>query len=214
MAGDSLDPRVFHLFADLLDYPRANPAEAARECATRVAPRSPEAAALLREFAAFAGDTPLGRQQEIYTANFELDAACHPYVGYHLFGESYKRSAFLLGLKERYRAYHLDPGTELPDHLAVVTRFLSLNTDEGQAADLVVEALLPTLEKMLRKSHEGESDGDGEDVAAEDDEPSRNVHGLVLDALRRVLLTLPIAASRPAPVVAEAWPLPGDTPHA
>jgi len=124
-----------------------------------------------------------------------LDATCHPYVGYHLFGESYKRSAFLLGLKERYRPYHLQYGSELPDHLAVMLRFLAVNANAEETETIIREALHPALRKMLKNKEEEPPDPDFPKSPAR----GHQYRG-VLQALRSVLLTV---APDDAPVVEE-----------
>jgi nitrate reductase delta subunit len=207
MIGEPIDGRVFQLFAQLLDYPRTKLAGVAGECAALVAGRSVEAAVLLREFESFAEKTPLTRLEEIYTGVFELNATCHPYIGYHLFGESYKRSIFLLGLKERYRPYALECGAELPDHLAVLLRFLAVNADPAEAEEIIRAALHSALRKMLKSKDEEPLDPDIPRPPARGDEYRR-----VLQALSSVLLTMtpddaPPAAEAP---VEDLLPLAGD----
>lgn len=185
MIREPIEGRVFQLFAELLDYPRAPLAGAAGECASLVASRSAEAEASLREFESFAAITPLTRLEELYTGVFELDATCHPYIGYHLFGESYKRSAFLIALKEHYRPYGIGCGTELPDHLPVVLRFLAVDEDMAEIEEMIREALHPALRKMLKNKDEEPPDPDIPKP------PDRGVeYRRVLQALRSVLLTL------------------------
>ena len=158
--------KQFQLFADLLSYPRPGLAAAARECEALVAPDNPEAAVLLHGFAGFAAETPPGQLEELYTAAFDLDASSSLYVGYHLLGESYKRSVFMLELKRCYEAQSLDIGTELADHLAVVLRFLAGCDDAELAQELVTEALVPALEKRLgrRGGSEGEERDEGDEI--------------------------------------------------
>ena len=158
-------------FADLLDYPQPGLAETAAECAALLGPAAPRAAELVGEFAAFARQCPAGRLEEVYTGAFDLDAACHPYVGYHLFGESYKRSVFLLELKQRLRAHGLDIGSEVPDHLAVVLRLLAATDDVELADELIGVAVVPALAKMT----------------GEDTERERHPYDGVLRAVRLVL---------------------------
>lgn len=141
--------RVLTLFADLLEYPSSGLAQTARECARIIAHESPEAATRLEEFAAFVERTPRNTLEEVFTATFDLNASRHPYVGYHMFGEAYKRSVLLLELKERFRAHGFDSGSELPDHIAVLLRFMALCPDEELITELVREAILPTLEPMM-----------------------------------------------------------------
>lgn len=154
MINDDVRRRGFRLFADLLAYPRTNLAEAARECEALVAPESTEAAALLGAFVAFAEQASPGELEETYTSSFDLGASCHPYVGHYLFGERYERSTFMLELRQRYRAVGLETAAELPDHLALMLRYLAVCGDDEPAEELVGEALLPALAKMLRRSEE------------------------------------------------------------
>ncbi len=173
---------LFALFSELLGYPNQRLATAAGEAAVLAEPLSPPAAAGLRQFQAFAGETPLTRVEEIYTGVFELDAACHPYVGYHLFGESYKRSAFILGLKDRYRPYALTYGVELPDHLAVILAYLAVNRDPCEAEVLLTEALQPALHKMLASKEE-----EPPDPAIPPPPPRGGPYRTVLEALSSIL---------------------------
>ena len=143
------EARILALFADLLEYPRSNVAQTARECLALVAPENAEAAKLLAEFIAFAERTPADTIEEIFTATFDLNASCHPYIGYHMFGEAYQRSALLLELKETFRQHHFDPGVELPDHLAVLLRFMSICPDAAMVEEIAREALLRTLGAMM-----------------------------------------------------------------
>ena len=96
--------KVLELFADILDYPAPGLADKAAECATLVGRVQPQAAKLLGVFRDFAEEHPLGKLQEVYSGFFDLNSICHPYIGYQLFGENYKRSVFMVELKKSYRA--------------------------------------------------------------------------------------------------------------
>lgn len=153
---DAARTRLLSLFADILDYPGDGLAGRVAEGRALLAEEEPEAARLLGAFADVVAATPPGRLEEIYTGAFDLDtlsdldATCYPYVGHHLFGESYKRSAFLVGLAERYRAHGFAPPPgELPDHLVVILRFLAGCPDQGLVDEIVDEALLPALRRMV-----------------------------------------------------------------
>ncbi|MCZ7545965.1 MAG: nitrate reductase molybdenum cofactor assembly chaperone [Anaerolineae bacterium] len=163
MAATASTRRIFNLFADILEYPRPGLAETARACAALLAEANAEAVALLGEFAAFVAATPPGRLEEIYTAAFDLDATYYPYVSYHLLGESYTRSAFIVELKARYQVQGFDVENELPDHLVVILRFLAGCDDAALAAELIDDALRPALARMVGQE------------AAEDANPYRAV---------------------------------------
>lgn len=152
----TIERRMLGLLADITDYPTANLLETVRECEALLSTKSPDAAVPLGRFRAFVEATPQGRLEEIYTGTFDLDAACHPYVGYHLLGESYKRSVFLLELKERYRTHgYIANDKDLPDRLSILLRFLSMSDDMSLTQEIISEAMLPALDKMTKKE-EGE----------------------------------------------------------
>ncbi len=159
--------RLFYLFADLLEYPQSDLTESVRECEALISSGNPEAAALLHGFRSFEEQASLGQVQELYTRTFDLDATYHPYVGHHLFGESYKRSAFMVGLKERYKAYDFVVEGELPDHLAVMLRYLSICEDNDQVSEIIRDAMMPALERMVKKG--AKANGGAPDVDATDE---------------------------------------------
>ncbi len=160
MPIDSTARRALARFAQLLDYPCSELSDIARECAMIVAEYDREAATLVAEFKSFVEATPPGQMEEIYTGVFELNAVFYPYVGYHLFGETYKRSVFLIGLKQRYAANGFDAGSELADHVAVLLRFISTCDDAALSEEILHDALLPALDKMCGKEENDLAEGD------------------------------------------------------
>ncbi len=133
------------ILAPLLGYPTpALPAQAGTAAEALRAARS-RAAGPLEAFAAFVADAAPGALEELYTRTFDLKPVAYPYVGFQLFGETYRRGEFLVLLQARYRAAGFAVEGELPDHLAVITRFLAEHPDP----DLVAEGVIPALEKML-----------------------------------------------------------------
>lgn len=139
-------------FADLLDYPTPQIQEQLVTCLSELRPY-PEAAQALKNFAGGIRNLTLERLKELYTITFDMQPLCYPYIGYHLFGESYKRGAFMAQLNETYHAYDFCPQQELPDHLPVTLRFLGLEParrEDEFGQTLIVEGLLPALEKMIQ----------------------------------------------------------------
>lgn len=151
MSKDSISS-LFDSFAALLEYPAVEIAQQAQECLQQLKSAWPEAAERLGRFADGAEGHSLRRMQELYTSTFDMQPVCYPYIGFHLYGESYKRGAFMSQLNEAYRTLGYSPEQELPDHLPVALRFLGM--DEANRKSEFCQALLnsglvPALEKML-----------------------------------------------------------------
>ena len=142
--------RVLGAFAELLSYPAADPAPAARRCRELVLRRG--AAEGLGRFLARAERAGPHELEEAYSSTFDLQPSCAPYVGHHLCGDGPQRGLFLARLAEVYRQDGFAAGAaggELPDHLAVVLRYLAA-TPTGEARQALLEdGLIPALDKML-----------------------------------------------------------------
>ncbi|WP_300182912.1 nitrate reductase [Bradyrhizobium sp.] len=139
-------------------------ADKAAECGALVGRVQPQAATLLGIFRDFAREHPVGKLQEVYSGFFDLNSICHPYIGYQLFGENYKRSVFMVELKKSYRAEGFEESAnDVPDRLSTVLRFAA-RSEGGDVDDLVNKGLLPALERMTTKP-ETESDAHGHGTA-------------------------------------------------
>ena len=144
---------LYDLFADLLQYPTLATPLKAGHCYEQLRQSHLHAAPLLESFYHATEQRRLEQLQELYTTTFDMQPVCYPYLGYQLFGESYKRGAFMAQLNEAYHALGYSAGKELPDQLSVILRFLSLDADNRQGdfcQTLVNEGLKPALEKMLK----------------------------------------------------------------
>ena len=155
--------------APLLEYPDGRLRRRAARAARLVVSLDGEAARCLEAFAAAVRDASPAALEERYTATFDLQPRCTPYVGYQLFGDSYARGSFLAYLAGRYREQGFACVGELPDHVAVVLRFLARHPD-ALPPEFLPEALAPAVEKMHRSLAGGD-----------------NPYRLVLDALRRLI---------------------------
>jgi nitrate reductase delta subunit len=137
--------QVFELLALAVEYPTPDMRESLPQSNTLLAEYSSRAARQLGRFATFAAGATLGALEELYTATFDLKPVCYPYVGYQLFGDTYKRGEFLAQLNARYREHGFVMGVgELPDHLGIILRYLAVVDDP----ELVKEGMLPTLVRM------------------------------------------------------------------
>ena len=144
------DQRFYQQFSTLLSYPRGDLAQIANDCLAEMRASQPAVAASFQPFADFLENNESSRVEEIYTATFDLQPHCHPYLGYQLCGESQQRTYFLLELKRLYRKYGFSGGNELPDHLGEVLAFLAVTEDETVQSELINDGLRPALDKLLK----------------------------------------------------------------
>ncbi|RPI97700.1 MAG: nitrate reductase [Chloroflexi bacterium] len=136
---------VFELLAHLIDYPTPEVFVQVRACAEAIRARYPRAARYMAQFRLFVEQTELSRLEELYAATFDLKPVCYPYIGYQLFGDTYKRGEFLAHLNAHYREGGFVVQGELPDHLGMILGYLARTWD----ADLVTEGMIPSLERMI-----------------------------------------------------------------
>lgn len=137
-------------FAILLSYPARGVEQTAAGCAALLEQMGSSAAGPLKSFVSFLAENDAARIEEVFTSTFDLQALCHPYVGYQLFGESQQRTLFMIQLQQIYRQYEFNPGHELPDHLSEVLRFVGFIDDQGARQEIIQDGLLPALEKILQ----------------------------------------------------------------
>ncbi len=150
MTRPEIQEQVLEAFADLLSYPAADPVPAAKRCRELVGDRG--SARHLDRFVSRAEAARPHEMEEVYSATFDLDPACAPYVGHHLCGEGPKRGVFMAKLADVYRQDGFEGSTirgELPDHVAVVLRYLAAVQAGASRQALLRDALVPALDKML-----------------------------------------------------------------
>ena len=129
----------------LFTYPRtdyASAVENAVACSGSVAPA-------LLEFARDIAAMPLNGLQELYTTTFDLSPICALDLGWHLFGEDYKRGLFLARMRRELRVHNIPETCELPDHLSRALLLLA-RMGPTQAEEFVCAIVAPALERMLK----------------------------------------------------------------
>lgn len=152
MNKDSIG-RLYDSFADLLSYPDPLIQQQAEDCHAQLQQSHLEAVPAFENFLRGLKQVELERLKELYTTTFDMQPVCYPYIGYQLFGESYKRGALMAQLNEAYHAFGYSAGEELPDHIAAILRFIGLDSAnrEGEFCQALLNSgLIPALQKMLQ----------------------------------------------------------------
>ncbi|MDM8567503.1 nitrate reductase molybdenum cofactor assembly chaperone [Candidatus Halobeggiatoa sp. HSG11] len=144
---DSENKQLYICFSHLLDYPTADLGTQTQTCIDLLKKNHAEAAEQMTKFLEFVENKELGYLEEVYTGTFDVNPACHIFAGHLLFGESFKRGAFMSGLEQEYKEHGFDTKVELSDHVPVLFRFVS-STDSDFANDLLKDCLIPVFDKM------------------------------------------------------------------
>ncbi|MAE10368.1 MAG: nitrate reductase molybdenum cofactor assembly chaperone [Dehalococcoidales bacterium] len=150
--------QLCRVFAEVLEYPGGSVHETAAECLSALDASLPDIADQMRPFVTFIDSQKRGSLEELYSETFDLAPGSTLYIGYHLFGETPKRSSFLVRLEEAYQFLGFESGTELADHLCVMLRFMAVAEDGEFVLPLLEESILPVLDKMaaeLQKNKNG-----------------------------------------------------------
>ena len=148
---------IYESLAGLLDYPGSDWRCVIESCGELVSGETPEIVRAFTDFREGVQALSLSDFQELYTRTFDLNPVCALEIGYHLFGENYKRGLFLANLRETEAPFNLGQEHQLPDYLPVLLRLLTKLDDEELCGALMGECLLPALAKMLKAFGEGQN---------------------------------------------------------
>ncbi len=140
---------AYWLFASLLEYPSPG-MPAALDACIRSLSNLPEPAGLLQEFRTRLEALGLDRLEEIYTDTFDMQEEHALYIGHHVLGEDWRRSVLMTSLKQRYREEGFSSGTEMPDHLSVILRYLGGRQPSQESEELISACVVPAISKVLR----------------------------------------------------------------
>lgn len=93
----------------------------------------------------------LSEQEELYTRTLDLSPLSAPYVGYHIWGETYNRGEFMANLNREMKLYNIDLEGELPDHLLPILRYMQVTVAPMPELMSVLEQSLNAMHKSLKK---------------------------------------------------------------
>lgn len=140
---------VYELLARVVDYPTAALGEDAGRCASALEESCPDAARWLKMFVDSLEGCTKGDIEEAYCVSFDFNADASLYIGHHLFGGDWRRSMFMAELNHRYGESGFSCGSEMPDHLGVLLRFLSHAPDMPESDELRNDCIVPALRRAL-----------------------------------------------------------------
>ena len=147
--------------AILLRYPDADTPKLAAALADEAMNTAHPCQEYLEAFALVARTSSQEEMAELYTRSFDLNPDCVLEIGWHLFGESYKRGQFLAMMRHHLRENDIDAGNDLPDYLPNLLD-LTMKLETQDAIDLVDDCILPAMEKIqsaMRPKQDAEGHG-------------------------------------------------------
>lgn len=143
-----VDAFALNELAELADYPGPTYAHSLSEC-RRHADRLPEPARA--DLIAFVDDARARAPrelEELYASTFDSSDECALEVGWHLYGETYQRGVFLVEMRRCLRERGIEEGSELPDHLSHVLRWMA-RASRREAERLARLAVAPALASVV-----------------------------------------------------------------
>lgn len=135
--------------AKLFRYPSGELKTTALESYTLLENYDDGMKAHFRPFLNFVSTASIEQQQEYYSATYDVQPLSTLDIGWVLFGDDYKRGAFLVNMKREHQNASNDCGSELPDHLPCILTLLPLMKDKQLAEELICSILIPAVEELI-----------------------------------------------------------------
>ena len=170
----SLPSAALEALGAILAYPSDGYRVKVSDCRRRVAAADQEAASAVGAFDDVIANLTDSELEELYTRTFDLNPVCALEVGWHIYGEQYRRGRFMVQARDLLRRTGIEERGELPDHLMSLLPAVA-RLDTKDAALFAGTYLVPAVDKM-RAGFEG----------------GENAFGNVLEAVRRVLGTFAV----------------------
>ena len=141
------EKQAYCFLANLLSYPDGCYKQHMESFLQALKPH-PEIVAKLSPFTDFVEGTDPSLVEEVFTRTFDMNPASCLEVGWHLYGEDYKRGEFLVQMRQALAQHDLTESMELPDHMSHCLQLLAKLTPE-QAVVYAGDYLFPPIKKVL-----------------------------------------------------------------
>jgi len=143
------DLKHYQLLSELFKYPDEKYLEKIIHCEKLISQNYHTAIDNFSIFSKYMSNANLDEREEIYTKTFDVQPICYLDLGYVIFGEDYKRGAFLLHMQTEQQKINNDCGTDLPDNISNVFSLISKSEDQLFINELVSEIVIPAVKKII-----------------------------------------------------------------
>lgn len=138
-------PEIYDTLSSILSYPDESFDAKLKYCEKTLSIADPQLGLRFTRWSECIRRLSQQDREEVYSRTFDLSPKCTLELGWHLFGETYDRGAFLVWMRQQIRKYSLSETTDLPDHARHV--FSVLGRMEAEDADKFSQAcVLPAME--------------------------------------------------------------------
>lgn len=112
----AIPSEILTAYGKILKYPDEEYQEYVREWIEALKDY-PEIRSHVEPFVQHVKDASLGKLEELFVKTFEMNKKRPLEIGWHLYGEEYKRGQFLVKMRDLLREQGIQETGELPDHL-------------------------------------------------------------------------------------------------
>ena len=148
MSAPSTMRTVLDAVSTLLAYPDADAAGELMGACRVLEQESVMLRSAAAAFRQFLEATEPTKREELYTSVFDINPTCTMELGWHLYGEDYKRGSFLVDMRRTMQMVGVEESAELPDHLTHALRVLG-RLPTPKDIQFATEYVQPALAKML-----------------------------------------------------------------
>ena len=138
------------VIASCLDYPEPGHLERLSSAIDELGPGSIRGR--LESFIDAIGELSLGEWEELHTRTLDLSPSFVPYVGHVIWGESYRRGAFMADLNREMSLLGVERRGELPDHLGPILRYLDVASSPVEDLVAVLPKAVDTMSAELAEA--------------------------------------------------------------
>lgn len=137
---------IYKLLSNIFRYPDAHYKENVEKLVSALDSHERN---MISPFAEFVKNHSLEEIEEKFTYTFDMNPDTCLEIGWHLYGEDYKRGQFLVKMRQALREHSIQESTELPDHLSHILLLLA-SLEVQDVVDFADQYLEKALDKILR----------------------------------------------------------------
>ena len=143
----SISGEILTAYGKILKYPDNQYSEQVQEWVESLE-GYPEIRSHVRPFVQHAENASLGKLEELFVKTFEMNKKRPLEIGWHLYGEEYKRGQFLVKMRDLLREHGIKENGELPDHLTYCLTVLP-KLDSADTETFVRKYMHPAIDSII-----------------------------------------------------------------